>query len=708
MLQFYLHLLPVGNSPFALSTMMPHHLWSLRIGDRRYDAALDAWPHVLVVVLSVSVVVSGISWYLFHLRRRVRRHAALPPRMYSVRLLNGVLSLQFLLLLGMAVLAAQLYAGLRALDGYGGDLAAVTAANAQLVIILCLPQLTLMCISGAIHLRQHHALLHAQSVNQQVSVQRDHLVQQAQEHTQTILREQENLRQAKNAAEAANSSKSDFLANMSHELRTPLNSIIGLGQLMLSTPLNEVQQEMLETIHDSSTSLLEIVNDILDISKIEASKLELEHIPFSPYRCIGRVINMLTQDASKKGIILSLHAHDIETLMVYGDPVRYARILTNLVGNAIKYTNQGRVDLYIVCTSRDLESVLLTVEVHDTGIGIAPEKLGRVFDKFVQADSSTTRKYGGSGLGLAITKQLVEMMRGSVMVKSQLGKGSVFGFTIPFTISDAAPESADTHAPVITHGNIPAAQARVLVAEDHVLNQIYVRRLLAMLGIQHITLVEDGESAKDAALGGAYDIVLMDCHMPRLSGYDAVRTIREAETDIHLPIVAMTANAMIGERERCIACGMDDYVSKPIDHALLKNILSRWLRFDASQPPITLTIDNAMKETPRLDLSTLKTFSEDDLTLERDFAQAFFDQCEQHLSMLKDHCVDGKCDSWKELAHSIKGGAATLGAMKLRALALDAQEKWVATRDERLRMLSELNQEFELVCKELHDLALLD
>lgn len=708
MLQFYFHMALIAFGPLTLDRQARSNPWALRLFNYHADASAGFLMRVLIVGVVVGGIIGVVSYILPHARKRVSRHLPKLDYRLSVHIYRGVLLLKFLLLLAVAALAYDIADRLSSVDTYDRDLAAIVTGNARLLILACLLQLMLLMISAATTLRGNRLLGHAIHREQELISQRDQLEQHAKEQTETILREQEKLREAKNAAESANSAKSDFLANMSHELRTPLNSIIGLGQIMLSTPMNEAQREMMETMQDSSTNLLEIVNDILDISKIETSKLELEHIPFSPHRCIGRVMNMLMQDASKKGLTLNLHTHDIASLVVYGDPVRYTRILTNLVGNAIKYTNQGSIDLYVTCTSGENETVLLAIEVHDTGIGIASEKLSKIFDKFVQADTSTTRKYGGSGLGLAITKQLAEMMGGKVEVKSVLGKGSVFSFTIPFVISDALPENHETVLAVNQEGGIPSAQVRVLVAEDHVLNQIYIRRLLSMLGIVHVTLVEDGESAKDAALGGMYDVILMDCHMPRLNGYDAVRAIRGSETNIRLPIVAMTANAMIGERERCIECGMDDYVSKPIDHALLKNILSRWIRFDNSYVPIDMKKSIPMTQTPRLDLSILKTFSEDDLTLERDFANAFYDQCALQLTQLHDHCIDGQCDAWKELAHSIKGGAATLGAMKLRSLALDAQEKWVATQDERLRMHEELSQEFELVCKELRDLALLD
>lgn len=708
MLQFYSNMVLIAFGPLTLDRLAQSNPWMLRLFNHHTDASADFLMRVLIVGVLASGIIGVASYILLHTRQKISRHSPKQDYHFSVHLYRGVLLLKFLLLLAVAALAYDIAERLSSVDSYDHDLAAIVTGNARLLMLLCLPQFTLLLIGLADCILRNKQLEQALSREQELISQRDQLQHRAKEQTETILHEQEKLREAKNVAESANSAKSDFLANMSHELRTPLNSVIGLGQIMLSTPMNEAQREMMETMQDSSTNLLEIVNDILDISKIEASKLELEHIPFSPHRCIGRVMNMLMQDASKKGLTLNLHDHDIATLVVYGDPVRFTRILTNLVGNAIKYTNQGSIDLYITCTSPGNETVLLTIEVRDTGIGIPPEKLGKIFDKFVQADTSTTRKYGGSGLGLAITKQLAEMMGGRVVVKSVLGKGSVFSFAIPFVVSAALPENHEAEVAVAQEGSIPAAQVRMLVAEDHVLNQIYIRRLLSMLGIAHVTLVEDGESAKDAALGGMYDVLLMDCHMPRLSGYDAVRVIRGAETSIRLPIVAMTANAMIGERERCIECGMDDYVSKPIDHAILKNILSRWIRFDNSHAPINIQNSMPVAQTPRLDLSTLKTFSEDDLTLERDFANAFYDQCALHLSQLHEHCIDGQCDAWKELAHSIKGGAATLGAMKLRSLALDAQEKWVATQDERLRMLQGLIQEFELVCKELRDLALLD
>lgn len=511
---------------------------------------------------------------------------------------------------------------------------------------------------------------------------------------------------AKENAELATRTKSDFLANMSHELRTPLNSIIGMSQLLMEGKMHPHQHELIDTMSSASNNLLEIVNDVLDFSKIESGSLELEHIPFSVHRVSQKVVNILKSTASKKGLVLVLHDSLKSYQLVLGDPTRFSRMLTNLVGNAIKYTERGSVTVRISDEFTTEMNMLFSLSVTDTGIGIPADKIDKIFEKFVQADTSTTRKYGGSGLGLSITKQLVDMMHGTIHVTSEVDKGSTFTVIIPFDFARDGDVEDDSETESKSCGTLAPSQARILLAEDHALNQIFMRRFLPSLGLEHFTIVENGRDAVREVASSHYDLVLMDCHMPILTGYGATAEIREAEkkTGRHIPIVAMTANAMMGERQRCLQAGMDEYISKPVEKRAFIKALSQWIKFPTEEDVI---VQLMAQQHPALDLSTLRTFSEGDIAMEKEFAATFVAQANQHISQLNAYCVDGMCEEWKEAAHSLKGGSATMGAIRLRELAAEAQEMLIATAGERIEKLKLILHEYERVCQELKTMELI-
>jgi signal transduction histidine kinase/CheY-like chemotaxis protein len=444
-----------------------------------------------------------------------------------------------------------------------------------------------------------------------------------QEYAQELERKNEELESALVTTREATRLKSRFLANMSHEIRTPMNGVLGMTDFLLGTPLSAEQQEYAESIKRSADALLALINDILDLSKIEAGKLRLDRTPFYLRPTIQQTASLFALEAQTKGLEFSCCLPGNLPEVAVGDPGRLRQVLTNLLGNAVKFTDGGQIGLTAELSSESPDAFALRFLVHDTGVGISQEQQQQIFESFIQVDGSSTRKYGGTGLGLSISKQLVELLGGEIGVDSELNAGSRFWFTAKFAKAapgevpvDPKPIAAqarpEAEAPAVPEVSVPVESApvvsnepapapsipvdppvirpaslakpqlglencRVLLAEDNEINQRITLRLLQKLGLAADAVV-NGKDAVAALETRSYDLVLMDCQMPIMDGFEATAIVRSREgADRHTLICALTANAMEGDRERCIAAGMDDYISKPVGLDKLQKAVNRWI-----------------------------------------------------------------------------------------------------------------------------------